>query len=82
MLTELKQRKGREEQITKGIYRRARSIFGHSLDQQVIAIGIEHALKRPELSIQQSVNIGIDAIKLMQGCSIGTQLSVRVVYEL
>ncbi len=67
--------KGHQEKIIKGIYRRTRSIFGQDIDEQYIACGISHALKYPELSLVDAINIGMGAIKLMMGCSLGTQLT-------
>lgn len=72
---EIKARKGHQEKIIKGIYRRTRSIFGQQIDEQYIACGISHALQYPELSPTDAINIGIEAIKLMMGCSLSTQLT-------
>ena len=72
---EIRHRKGHEERIIKGIYRRTRTIFGQDIDEQYIACGISHALQYPELSPTDAIHIGMEAIKLMMGCSLGTQLT-------
>lgn len=74
--TEIKHRKDHQERIIKGIYHRTRSIFGQDIDEQYIACGISHALQYPELSPTEAIHIGIEAIKLMMGCSLSTQLTV------
>lgn len=72
---EIKARKGQQEKIIKGIYHRTRSIFGQDIDEQYIACGISHALQYPELPLIDAINIGIEAIKLMMGCPLSTQLT-------
>lgn len=73
---EIKHRKGHEERIIKGIYHRTRSIFGQNIDEQYIACGISHALQYPELSIHEAIHLGIEAIKLMMGCSLSTAMTI------
>jgi hypothetical protein len=72
---EIKPRKGHEEKIIKGIYHHTRAIFGQDIDEQYIACGISHAIKYPELSTTEAIQLGMEAIKLMMGCSFGTQLA-------
>lgn len=78
---EIKPRKGHEEKIIKGIYHRTRSIFGQDIDEQYIACGISHALQYPELLPMDAIHIGVEAIKLMMGCSLSTQLTVQSTKE-
>lgn len=73
---EIRPRKGHEEKIIKGIYHRTRTIFGQDIDEQYIACGISHALKYPELSFNDAIIIGMEAIKLMMGCSLSTQITI------
>lgn len=72
---EIRPRKGHQEKVIKGIYHRTRTIFGQDIDEQYIACGISHALQYPELSLTDAIHIGIEAIKLMMGCSLSTQLT-------